>query len=41
MTSAAWPSTSSPLSVTASSDASLMEVSDAPVMHKLGFYREA
>lgn len=29
------------LSFTASSDAALMEVSDAPVMQKLGFYREA
>lgn len=30
-----------PLALQASSDASLMEVSDAPVMQKLGFYREA
>lgn len=30
-----------PMSLSASSDASLMEVSDAPVMQKLGFYREA
>lgn len=29
------------LSLTASADAKLMEVSDAPVMQKLGFYREA